>query len=157
MASIDSGTDAGVDLRGRTDSGQRDGGAPATISRALLTISVDPTSSRPVVALTGELDIATAPAVKTVCFETFEARPRRYVVVDLAGLYFCDCAGLNAFVLIHNWALTGGGWVRLCRTDRRLQKVLDITGLAATLRCYPTAVAAFADVERSASPGEAQL
>ncbi|WP_194922605.1 STAS domain-containing protein [Catenulispora pinisilvae] len=146
MAGIGSGADSGADLRGRTDSGQRDIGAAATTSRALLTISVDPAASRPVVALTGELDIATAPAVKTVCFETFEARPRPYVVVDLAGLYFCDCAGLNAFVLIHNWALTGGGWVRLCRTDRRMQKMLDITGLAATLRCYPTAVDAFADI-----------
>ncbi|MBS2533637.1 STAS domain-containing protein [Catenulispora sp. NF23] len=147
MADINSRIDSGIDLRGRSDSGRLDIGAPASTSRALLTISVDPTASRPVVSLAGELDIATAPAVKTVCFETFESRPRPYVVVDLAGLYFCDCAGLNAFVLIHNWARAGGGWIRLCRTDRRLQKMLDITGLAAALRCYPTAVDAFADVE----------
>ena len=147
---------AGITLGARTDPGQRGSGGRASTSRALLTISVavDPAASRPVIALAGELDIATAPTVKTVCFETFEARPRPYVVVDLAGLSFCDCAGLNAFVFVHNWALTGGGWVRLCRTDRRLQKMLGITGLAATLRCYPTAVDAFADVVPWPADGE---
>jgi len=147
---------AGITLGTRTDPGQGSGG-PASAARALLTISVGASAGRPVIALAGELDVATAPAVKTVCFDTFDTfdsvdtRPRPYVVVDLAGLYFCDCAGLTAFVLVHNWALSGGGWVRLCRTDRRLKKMLDITGLAATLRCYPTAADAFADVERSAS------
>jgi anti-sigma B factor antagonist len=143
MADITSGA--------RTDPVAPGSGGLASGSRALLTISVDLTASRPVIALAGELDIATAPAVKTVCFDTFNTHLRPLVVVDLAGLYFCDCAGLTAFVLVHKWALTGGGWVRLCRTDPRLQKMLGITGLAATLHCYPTAADAFADVEPSAS------
>ncbi|WP_194918089.1 STAS domain-containing protein [Catenulispora rubra] len=148
---------AGITLGARTGPGQFGSGAPSSTSRALLTTSVGVSAGRPVIALVGELDVATAPAVKKVCFDTFDtfdtfdARPRPYVVVDLAGLYFCDCAGLNVFVHVHNWALPGGGWVRLCRTDRRLKKMLDITGLAATLCCYPTAADAFADVERSAS------
>jgi anti-sigma B factor antagonist len=137
---------AGITIGARTDLGQQGSDGLARTSPALLTIVVDLTVSRPVIALAGELDVATAPAVKTVCFDTFTAHRRPYVVVDLAGLSFCDCAGLNAFLHVHKWALAGGGWVRLCRADQRLHKVLGITGLAATLLCHPTAADAFADI-----------
>ena len=118
-------------------------------SRALLRISVDLTAGGPVIALAGELDIATAPAVKAVFFETFDAQRRRHLAVDVAGLSFCDCAGLSMFLHIRNRALAGGGWVRLCGPGPGLRTVLGITGLMSILHCYPTVADAFADVERS--------
>lgn len=141
---------AGIISGRRTDPGQR-GSETVARSRALLSILVDLSAGRPVIALAGELDIATAPAVRTVCLDTFRSQRRPYIVVDLAGLSFCDCSGLNAFLYVHNWARADGGWVRLCRAGRHLHKVLGLTGLASTLHCYPTAADAFADVGRRVS------
>lgn len=142
---------AGIILGARTAPGQQGSDTLANTSPALLSVSVDLTAGRPVIALAGELDVATAPAVKAIFFETFDGQRRRHVVVDGARLSFCDCAGLSVFLHAHNWALSAGGWVRLCRTSPHLHKVLGITGLVSMLQCYPTAADAFADVERSAS------
>lgn len=120
-------------------------------SRTLLRISVDLTAGRPVLALAGELDVATAPAAEAVFFETFDVHRRPHVVVDVARLSFCDCVGLSMFLHVRNRALAGGGWVRLCGIGPGLRTVLGITGLMSMLQCYPTAADAFADVERSAS------
>jgi anti-anti-sigma factor len=116
----------------------------------LLHISVDLTPGGPVITLAGELDVATAPAVKA-CFEVFDVRYAPRLVVDVARLSFCDCAGLSAFLHAHRRALVGDGWFRLCAANPRLRKMIAITGLASTLRCYPSAADAFADVERSAT------
>ncbi|GAA2024185.1 hypothetical protein GCM10009839_22430 [Catenulispora yoronensis] len=112
-----------------------------------LRISVHTVPGGPVIALAGELDISTAPALRAVCLDTFDTYGRPHAVVDVAGLSFCDCAGLSAFLHVHKRALANGGWIRLCGTDPRLRKVLAVTGLGSTLRCYPTAADAFADVE----------
>jgi anti-sigma B factor antagonist len=140
---------AGIPEGPRTDPSQRGSDTLATASAALLYVSVDLAPGGPVVVLAGELDVATAPAVMTVCLETFDVHRNPRVVVDVASLSFCDCAGLSMFLRVHKWALIGGGWVRLCHTDRRLRKVLNITGLVSTLHSYPTAADAFADVGRN--------
>ena len=122
-----------------------------------LRISVDQTPSGAVITLAGELDVATAPAVETTCYDTLDDHPCPQVVVDVAGLFFCDCAGLNALLHIHGWALARGGWVRLCRATPSLRKVLAITGLASTLRNDPTVANACVDAGRSTSrPGKAE-
>lgn len=141
---------AGITLGARSGPVQRGSNTLADISPTLLYISVDLTSGGPVVTLAGELDVATAPAA-TACFDVFDVRCNPRVVVDVAGLSFCDCAGLNAFVHAHRRALVGDGWYRLCDTSALLRKMIGITGLASTLRCYPTAADAFADVERNVS------
>lgn len=135
-------------------------GATLTVrlaSPGSLHISVDLTPSGAVITLAGELDVATAPAVETTCHDALDAYSCPQVVVDVAGLFFCDCAGLNALLHIHRWALARGGWVRLCRAAPGLRKVLAITGLVSTLRCYPTVANACVDVGRSTSrPGKAE-
>lgn len=141
---------AGVNFGARTDSGQRSSDTLADTSPALLSVSVHLTSGGPVVTLAGELDVATAPAA-TACFDVFDVDRTPRVVIDVAGLSICDCAGLNTFLHAHRRALVGDGWFRLCDASAWLRKVIGITGLASTLRCYPTVADAFADVERSTS------
>ncbi|GAA2007208.1 STAS domain-containing protein [Catenulispora subtropica] len=138
---------AGIPTDPSADPGRRE--MLVGTSRTLLRISVDMTAGRPVIALAGELDVATAPAVEAVFFETFDVHRRPHVVVDVARLSFCDCVGLSAFLHVRNRALAGGGWARLCGTGPGLRTVLGITGLMPILHCYPTAADAFADVERS--------
>ena len=136
---------AGITLGTRTDPGWRISGFPGT-SPTLLHISVDLTPGGPVITLVGELDVATASAVRA-CFEVFDVRHAPRLVVDVARLSFCDCAGLSAFLHAHRRARVSDGWFRLCAASPRLRKMIAITGLASTLRCYPTAADAFADVE----------
>lgn len=142
---------AGIPTDPSIDPGRRGPDLLVGTSRALLRISVDLTAGRPVIALAGELDVATAPAVKAVFFETFDVHRRPHIVVDLARLSFCDCAGLSVFLHIHNRALGAGGWVRLCGAGPGLRTVLGITGLMPILLCYPTVADAFADGEGSTS------
>jgi anti-sigma B factor antagonist len=120
--------------------------APPQHPAALLHISVDLTSGGPVITLADKLDVATATAVRA-CFELFDVRHAPQLVVDVARLSFCDCAGLSVFLHAHRRALVGDGWFRLCAASPRLRKMIAITGLASTLRCYPTAADAFADVK----------
>ena len=146
----------GILVTPETGPNQRSDDSLHSLSSAMLRISVGLTLDGPVIALAGELDVSTAPAVKTVCFDAFNDRISPHVVVDVAGLSFCDYSGLSAFLDVRDQALAGGGWVRLCRAGPPLQKVLGIMGLMSILRCYPTAADAFADVEPSASDGRGQ-
>ena len=142
---------AGIPTDPNADPGRRGSDVVVGASRALLRISVDLTAGGPVIALAGALDVATAPALKAVFFETFDVHRRPHVVVDLARLSFCDCVGLSAFLHLHNRALAGGGWLRLCGTGPDLRTLLGITGLMPILHCHPTVAEAFANVERSTS------
>jgi anti-anti-sigma factor len=102
------------------------------------------TSDGTVILLTGDLDIATVPAL--ACFlRGVSAVGRAHLVVDLAGLIFCDCAGLTALLGARHRAVADGGWLRLCAASSRFQRLLKLTDLSAALLCYPTVGDAFAD------------
>ena len=49
------------------------------------------------VRLGGELDLCTAPDLTSRLRRLLETSPLQTVVVDLGGLSYCDCAGLNVF------------------------------------------------------------
>jgi anti-anti-sigma factor len=82
----------------------------------------------PVVVVFGELDIATVDAFRRVLRDTI----RRYgpdVVVDAAGVSFCDACGIGAIVHAANTARQAGGSLRLADPSRPLSRVLRIVGL----------------------------
>ncbi|GAA5134767.1 hypothetical protein GCM10023339_71750 [Alloalcanivorax gelatiniphagus] len=66
------------------------------------------TSERIVVALEGELDIASAP-VLSVVGQTVRDHPGAHVLVDLTDVTFLDAAALRAFVRAREGARAGGG------------------------------------------------
>ncbi|MFG2987968.1 STAS domain-containing protein [Streptomyces sp. NPDC048257] len=47
--------------------------------------------------LTGELDVATAPAVRGAVRESLTSRPA-LLRIDIRGVSFCDCSGLGALL-----------------------------------------------------------
>ena len=79
------------------------------------------------VRLRGELDLATADAVATQGYAAADGQAW-VLLLDLAGVSFCDARGLSALVRIANRADTTG-----CRcgliAPPQLVKVLQITGL----------------------------
>lgn len=122
--------------------------APGSFPFTPFAVAGYPAHGGMVVKLTGELDIATVPALNHV-LRGLDARERAHVVVDLAELAFCDCAGLNALLKAHRQAIADGGWLRLCAGSSGIKKILEISGLSTELRCFPTVQDAFATSEPS--------
>ncbi len=96
-----------------------------------------------VVALRGDLDLDTAPALHHAQDRALD-RPAPRVVVDLSGLQFCDSTGLSAFVVGYNRALAAGGWLRLAAPSDWMRGLFDTLGLTRRLVIYPDVGAALA-------------
>ena len=89
-----------------------------------------------VLILRGSLDIDTAPSLKANLNRLVE-RPVPHVVVDLAGLDFCDSMGVGVLVTAHGRAMEGGGWVRLAAPSGFLRRLLATLGLTEYLALFP--------------------
>jgi anti-sigma B factor antagonist len=90
-----------------------------------------------VVTVRGNLDIDSAPVLRTTLDQVLDQRQPR-VVVDLSGIEFCDSTGLSAFVVGHNRARAAGGWLRLASPGEFLSELLGTVGLTERLGVYPT-------------------
>jgi anti-sigma B factor antagonist len=101
--------------------------------RDLLSVAAVP-GPRPgsvVVAVTGEVDAYTAPALE-VCLQSQARQPGlRLLVVDLSGVTFLGAAGGTALARAHRWCLARGAEL-VVRTGgrRRVLRLLQLTGLA---------------------------
>ena len=97
-----------------------------------------------VLTLRGSLDIDTAPSLKANLTRLVE-RPSPRIVVDLAGLDFCDSMGVGVLVSAHGRALERGGWVRLAAPSGFLRRLLDTLGLTEYLSLHPDVKTALED------------
>jgi anti-sigma B factor antagonist len=84
-----------------------------------------------IVAVTGELDIATAEQAYTFISDVIDAWPTP-VSVDLSGLTFCDASGLGALARVARHARQAGRQLRLTAARPSLLKIMRITGLDRT-------------------------
>jgi anti-anti-sigma factor len=81
-----------------------------------------------VVALRGELDIVTAHGLTDALVEVAGST----VVVDLSGLTFMDCSGIDALVTARSRILANGlGQLVLTRPGAIIRRALEIVGLQA--------------------------
>ncbi|GIF22709.1 anti-anti-sigma factor [Actinoplanes tereljensis] len=65
------------------------------------------------IRLTGEIDLATATPLGDRLQNMVATSPARHVVVDLAGVDFCDAAGVRTLVSLATTATGHGGSFRL--------------------------------------------
>lgn len=79
-------------------------------------------------ALEGDLDIATAPQLVRALDEQLSAG-RLIVRLNLAHLGFCDAAGLAVIVSARDALAAAGGSLTLTDCAPALQRLLQITGL----------------------------
>jgi anti-sigma B factor antagonist len=86
------------------------------------------------VQLAGDLDLASADAVVAAVEDLLgEAGTGMEVVVDLAGVGFCDSAGINALVRVRKLATGRDASLRLANPQPAVRRTLDITGMSAHL------------------------
>jgi anti-sigma B factor antagonist len=81
-----------------------------------------------VLVLRGSLDIDTAPVLKANLTRLVD-RPSPRVVVDMAGLDFCDSMGVGVLVAAHGRAMERGGWVRLAAPSGFIRRLFTTLGL----------------------------
>ncbi|MET9897200.1 STAS domain-containing protein [Streptomyces sp. NPDC006446] len=94
---------------------------------------------RAVITLAGEIDLESAPLVRTALERCLDDGVRT-IDVDLARVTFCDCSGLNAFLRAAQQTTEAGGTLRLHHPPSTLALILDLTGsgfLLLGLPCEP--------------------
>jgi len=94
-----------------------------------------------VVTMRGSLDMSSSTVVSTTLDQVLD-RPGPRVVVDLAGVEFCDSSGLGAFVTGHDRAAAAGGWLRLAAPDDWLAGLTDTAELRRRIGVHPSVAAA---------------
>jgi len=90
-----------------------------------------------IVPMPAELDLATSADVTARGCAAI-ARLARLVLLDLAGLSFCDARGLSAFVKIANRADAAGCGFGLIAPRPQVAKILRISGLDRRMPVFAT-------------------
>ncbi|TQL18155.1 STAS domain-containing protein [Streptomyces sp. SLBN-134] len=108
-----------------------------------LTITTRDAGTGPVLEITGDLDHATAPELRTVV-EGLTLTVGHLLVVDLARLDFCDSSGISALLSARSWAITHGGGIALATVPAHTARILRIVGLDQVFTLHPDVSAATA-------------
>jgi anti-sigma B factor antagonist len=104
-----------------------------------------------VVTLAGELDVATAPALQDE-LERVSAEGATDAVVDLLGVSFVDSVALGILVDASKQMKAQRGTLRIVCDDRRIARIIEITGLDRVLRIHTTLRDALESLERPPLP-----
>jgi anti-sigma B factor antagonist len=112
----------------RTDAGpQRPPRVPGRSETADLHVAVC-SDSPLVVEIRGEIDIQSAPGLRDELLRVI----RRYgpqLALDLAGVTFMDCAGVNMLLATRRRAQLEEGSVRVVRASPRVLRMISLLGL----------------------------
>ena len=126
------GKDGGSDVAVMT--AERILGLPRVEPRQLELSSRTDGDGSQIVAMTGELDIATAEQAYTYLSDVLDAWETGPVPVsvDLSGLTFCDASGLGVLARVARHAREAGRQLTLTAARPSLLKIMRITGLDRT-------------------------
>ena len=106
-----------------------------------LDLSAQSSGGITIAELTGELDIASAAALREQLLGLLRPGSSR-LVIDLSKVSFCDATGLAVLVSTARRAWLLGGFLRLAAVSPQVGQVLKITGLHRHLANFPTVQAA---------------
>ncbi|AEN12486.1 MULTISPECIES: STAS domain-containing protein [unclassified Streptomyces] len=118
----------------------------------LLTVR-HPADSLAVVTVSGELDVDTAPELRTKATELI-GQGCPHVVLDMAPVEFCDSSGLNALIAIVQHAHERGGSLSVAAAPDQLTRLLDMTGVGDLMPVHAHVDEAVAHLGRTATATE---
>jgi anti-sigma B factor antagonist len=90
----------------------------------------------PVLHVAGEVDLATAPALRDALGALLADGAAARVVVDLSAVTFLASSGLAALLEAHQRACASGRALRVVVAERTVWRVLEVTGLVRVLDCH---------------------
>lgn len=91
-----------------------------------------------VVAPTGRLDVAGAPALKEAISEAVKTDGPHRVVIDMEGVSFVDSTGLGSVIAALKQIRGGKGDLRLAAPNQQARVVLELTTLDSVFPYYAT-------------------
>ncbi|MFH8469184.1 STAS domain-containing protein [Streptomyces sp. NPDC017991] len=103
-----------------------------------LTISTRDTATGPVLEITGDLDYETAPELRGAVKDLTLAAGQ-LLVLDLAGLDFCDSSGISALLSARSLAIGQGGHIALAAVPANTARILGVVGLDQVFTIHPDA------------------
>ncbi|MGH3746063.1 MAG: STAS domain-containing protein [Micromonosporaceae bacterium] len=101
------------------------------------------TDDAAVIGLSGDLDLATAPELRTCLHEALTERTK--IIVDMSDLRFLDSTGLGVLVRVHKKAKAVGGVVAFTSVPGNVVKILEVTCLDRVFPVYATVEEALND------------
>jgi len=107
--------------------------------------------NRHVIALTGEVDLYTAPELKSQMLELI-ANGATEVVVDFTDTTFIDSTTLGVLVSGVKRLREKGGTLSIVCSDRNITKIFEITGLDRVFTIYPTRAEALERLDSEEAP-----
>ncbi|MET9451757.1 STAS domain-containing protein [Streptomyces cinerochromogenes] len=90
----------------------------------------------PVLEITGELDYSNAAELRDQV-AALALQPGQRLVLDLAGMEFCDSSGITALIATHNHAHAAQADMALAAVPPHTLRVLRIVGLDQIFPLYP--------------------
>ncbi|MFI6338887.1 STAS domain-containing protein [Streptomyces sp. NPDC050535] len=108
-----------------------------------LTITTRDVDTGPVLEITGDLDHATAPELRQVV-DALTLTTGQLLVLDLAGLQFCDSSGISTLLAARSLAIEQGADIALASVPANTARILGIVGLDRVFTIHPDAAAATA-------------
>ncbi|MBM2617924.1 STAS domain-containing protein [Actinoplanes sp. LDG1-06] len=108
------------------------------MERPELSITAEHAPDEVIFHLAGEIDVLTVTNLSTLVNEVLTDPPAR-IVLDMAGVTFCDSQGLGTLVVLSRKAQHARSVLALANVGDFLLRVLDITGLRSALMISSTA------------------
>ncbi|HEX3828511.1 MAG TPA: STAS domain-containing protein [Sporichthyaceae bacterium] len=115
-------------------------------------ISVRRAGNVAVAVLQGEYDLSNAAAMYAELIDVLRCRPTG-IVLDVAAVEFCDLACLRSMANLGRRAAAVGIWVRMAGPSPMMRRLLEITGLGASLPAYRDVELALRGTRRATVPG----
>jgi anti-anti-sigma factor len=98
-------------------------------------VTVRRASGVAVAVLHGDHDLSNAPALHAELLDVLRTRPTG-LVIDFSEATFCDLAALRTMAGFGRRAAAVGVWVRVAGPSPIVRRLLEITGLCASLPIY---------------------
>ncbi|MFC8132456.1 STAS domain-containing protein [Streptomyces sp. NPDC057302] len=93
-----------------------------------LTITSRDAGTGPVLEIAGDLDYVTASELRTI-LDDLTLAAGQLLVLDLAGLDFCDSSGITVLLAARNLAIEQGGTIALAAIPASTARILRVMGL----------------------------